>query len=307
MNDHEKPKQDELREAWIESLLVSAMKPPDHADRIARAMSRLEPGQVAPNPAALGRTRVRFVEWGSVGVAASVLLALFWLLHDGGSQSAMAAIQRSLDVAAEQTTRKYLLQVEYRSADGQTLKTDNDLYVQGNKRLVLRHPSLLLGTSFWLGRNGSESWVVPPLGPVLKGDNGNLILWLRSREELDTPYLHVSTFLTRMSRGYQLETLDDEEVAVPITGPVACQHIRARRISAAQPDLPDTIELWASRESGIAIRLIARWELGDDQIGRKSVLLTYRNEEPSLSEDWFTPERHYQGRRPVMRMDPSDN
>ena len=40
MNKHEKEKQDELRESWIESLLVSATNPQDNSDRIDRAMSQ---------------------------------------------------------------------------------------------------------------------------------------------------------------------------------------------------------------------------------------------------------------------------
>lgn len=307
MNEHEKPKQEELRESWIESLLVSATTPPAHADRIARAMSQIETNPVVPYSAALARRRRRFWQRGAVAVAAAVLLALLLLFPSGGRQSAMAAIQRSLEVAAQQTTRKYLLQIEYWAALGETRTIDNDLYVQGSKRFVLRHPGLLPGTSIWLGRDGSESWVVPPFGPVLKGNKTMLNRWLRSREELGTPYLHVTTVLKRMAHGYRLETLDDEEIAVPVGGLVACQHIRAQRKTPDEPDRPDTIELWASRESGMAMRLVARWELGVGESGRKSVVLTFQNEEPSLSNDWFTAEGHYEGRRPIMRMKPPGN
>ena len=109
MNEHEKPQQEEeLRERWIESLLVSATSEQDHTDRIARAMSQLEAQQLAPQTAGPDRTRTRFLQWGSIGVAATVLLALFLLVQTGGSQSAIAAIQRSLNVAAQPTTRKYL-------------------------------------------------------------------------------------------------------------------------------------------------------------------------------------------------------
>ena len=41
MNENEKAKQDEFREVWIESLLVSAANPQEHTDRVARAMEQI--------------------------------------------------------------------------------------------------------------------------------------------------------------------------------------------------------------------------------------------------------------------------
>ena len=310
MNEHEKPQRDEeLRERWIESLLVSATSQQDHTDRIARAMSQLEARQVAPQTAGPARSRTRFLQWGSIGVAATVLLALFLLVQTGGSQSAIAAIQRSLNVAAHPTTRKYLLQIESQSVIGGTRETDIDLYVHGNNRFVLRHPGPLPQANFWVGQNGSDSWVVPPIGPVVKGDRTLLRRWIRSREELDdSALLHITTVLRRMmSRGYRLEKLADEEITIPHGLAVECQRIRAERETTDQQDLPDTIELWASRESGMAMRIIARWEREDGEVGKKSVVLTFQNDEPSLAADWYTADAHYQGQRSIIRMDSSDN
>lgn len=306
MNEHEQPESEELQEAWIESLLASVPGPPDHRDRVARAMSQIEPAQVAPRPAGPARERTRFVRWASVGSAVAAMVALVLLVQYSGTRSAEAAILRSLDVASQQTTRKYRLQVEHQNTTGRTHTIDNDLYVQGNERLALRHPGPLPGTSTWLGRNGPESWVVPPFGPVLKGDKMMLNQWIRSHEDMDTPYLHVTTMLTRMSRGYRLKKLSDEEVVVPVRGPIACQHVLAERKSPDDPDRPDTIELWASRESGVAVRVVARWELSVGDSGRKSVVLTFQGEEPSLAEGWFNAEAHCEGDRPVVRMENSD-
>lgn len=302
MTEHEKRQRDEeLRERWIESLLMSATSQRDHTDRIDCAISQLETQLVVPHSAGPARSRIRFLQWGSIGVAAAVVLALFLLVQTGGSQSAMAAIERSLNVASQRTTRKYLLQIEYRPAIGETRTFDNDLYVQGSDRFALRHPGLLSDTSFWLGGNGVQSWVLPAFGPVLKGDNTVLSRWLRSRKEMDTPYLHVTTVMKRMmSRGYRLEALSDEQLAIPDGLAVECEHIRAERTTPDQPDLPDTIELWASLESGMAVKLIARWQLEDGEIGRESIVLTFQNEEPSLSDDWFTAEAHYEGFRAVI-------
>jgi hypothetical protein len=311
MNEQEEskhPNHQELSESWIESLLVSATRPQDHSDRVARAMSQIETGSVRPHSGDQAKMWKRCLQWSSIGVAASVLLALFLLFSNGGTQSAMAAVQRSLNAAAERIARKYLLQVEFQTANGGTRRIDNDFYVQGDDRFALRHPGLLPGNSFWLGQDGNESWVLPAFGPVLKGHNTFLSRWLRSQQKgslglADITHLHVTTLLKRMSRGYQLEALDDEEIAIPESGTVVCQHIRARRQTADQPYRPDTIELWASRESGMAVRLIARWELKEDEIGRESVVLTFQSEEPSLSDAWFTAEGHYEGSRPIVRID----
>lgn len=309
MTEHEDSKREELRERWIESLLVSATSQQDHTGRIARAMSQLEAQQLAPQTAGPDRSRTRILQWGSIGVAATVLLALFLLVQAGGSQSAIASIQRSLHVAAQPTTRKYQLQIESQSVIGGTRKIDVDLYVHGENRFALRHPGPLSMGTVWVGRDGADSWVVPPIGPVLKGDRTSLERWIHSREELQhTADLHITTVLRRlMSNGYRLETLADGEITIPGGLSFECQHIRAERDTTAQHDHPDEIELWISRESAMVVRIVAHWKREVGEVGRKSVVLTFQSDEPSLTEDWYTAEAHYQGHRPVIRMDSSDN
>lgn len=295
MNEHSR--QEELREAWIESLLVSATRPQSHSDRIDRALSEIDIEPVAAQSLGHSRNRIRSVRWGVTGVVAALLLVSFFVIQtDGNSHSAMAAVQRSFEVAAQQTTRRYLLQIEHRSENGGTRTTDVDLYVGGSDRFALRHPSPLPGTSVWLGRNGAQSWIVSPLGLVLKGDHTLHRRW--AREELDTPNLHISALLTRMmSRGYRLEALSDEEITIPDGPSVECQHIRAQCTTPDQPELPATLELWASRESGMAVRLMARWAIGEAESAKESIVLSFQGEEPSLSDDWFTAEAHVSNER----------
>ena len=211
----------------------------------------------------------------------------------------MAAVQRSLATADEPITRRYLLQVERRIPAGNTFVFDNDLYVQGSNRWALRHPGLLPRKSFWLGRDGADAWILPAFGPVRKGDDTLVSRWLRSHEEMNTPYLHVKTLLARMSRGYRLEMLDDTEITLSDGRAVMCQHIRARLRTSAQVKLPETIELWTLRESGMAARLTAQWNLPKGKTGLKSITLAFQDEEPSLPDNWFTAEAHYKGRKPM--------
>ena len=303
MNENEKLNQEQIRDSWIESLLASAVTPQDHSDHVARAMKQIiELGD--SHLANVTRTPRKSLRWGTIAIAASVLIALSVVLDGGGtSATAMAAVQRSLHVAAEQMTRKYLLQVQYRISAGYEPQIDNELYVRGHDRFALRHPGLLPGSSFWLGRNETDEWVVPPIGPVRIGSDMVLSRWLASHQQLDTPYLHVTTLLTRMSQGYRLEELSDEDVTVPDGMKVACQHIRAELEMTDEPNAPDTIELWVSRQTGMAIRIVVRWKLADSQAGTESIALTFQSDEPSLSDEWFTPEANYQGSRVIMRVD----
>jgi hypothetical protein len=71
--------------------------------------------------------------------------------------------------------------------------------------------------------------------------------------------------------------------------------------------LPETIDLWADHESGMAMRLVARWKLAEGVAGRESIAITFRKEETSLSEAWFTAEGHYEGSRPTIRSDKPNN
>ncbi|MEO1617513.1 MAG: hypothetical protein AAFV88_16795 [Planctomycetota bacterium] len=304
MNGVEESKREQLRDSWIESLLASAVTPQDHGDHVARAMKRIDEPE-ATHKATVTRKPKRSLRWGAIAIAASVLLALFLLIDGGGTSStAMAAVQRSLNVAAEQMTRKYLLQVQYRTSTEQEAQSDIDLYVRGHDRFALRHPGLLPGNSFWLGKNQIDEWVVPPIGPVRIGNDMVLSRWLASQQQLDTPYLHLTTLLTRMSDGYRLEEKSDEEITLPDGTKETCQHVLAKLQRADEGNSPpDTIELWASRETGMAIRIVVRWKLAAGQIGRESIVLTFQSDEPSLSDQWFTPEAHYQGQRGIMRVD----
>ena len=180
---------------------------------------------------------------------------------------------------------------------------DFDLFVRGQECFALRHSGLLPATSFWFGKNASEEWVVPPVGPVRKGTDMVLSRWLRAQGELDTPYLHVTSLLTRMSSGYRLRSLPDEEVTSPNGVTEWCQHTRADLEAPDESNLPDTIELWSSRDTAMAVRIVARWNVAEGESGTESVALAFESEKPLLAEDWFTAESHYEGRRIIMRVD----
>ncbi|QDT36892.1 hypothetical protein [Stratiformator vulcanicus] len=295
----------ERNDAFVESLLLSATQTEDHEDRIRRVMASIE---VATKTRSAGRnlhsTR-RLLRWSSLAATAAILLLVLTVFQNGSPNVAVAAVERSLAVAVERITRSYSVRVEYQLAGGASLVKTNSLYVQGPDRFVLRHPTAVNGTEMnvWLGRNEDESWVLPPIGPVLKGDGQMVHQWIDRRNDIATSYLHVATILERMgSRGFSLESLPDESLT-RIDGQVEhCQFIRATRESNTDLDLPAEIELWASRETGMAMRLIAHWQVREGETGRVLVELSFLRDEPHLANSWFAAEAHYEGERPVMNL-----
>jgi hypothetical protein len=101
-----------------------------------------------------------------------------------------------------------------------------------------------------------------------------------------------------MARGYRLESLHDEWLSTSTGSSVQCQHIRAVLMAADASNLPSTIELWARRDTGMAVRLSARWELAGADSGLEAIQLTFQGDAPSLPDDWFTAEGHVDGRNP---------
>ncbi|MEM6776447.1 MAG: hypothetical protein AAF670_02250 [Planctomycetota bacterium] len=243
----------------------------------------------------------RFVEWGTIGVAATVLLA-FGILQFVEGPTALASVQRSLKAAAEMTTRKYLLQVEIQPPFGPAFTREHELYVQGKDRFALRLTGLFQRRKTWLGQDGQDYWVVPPSGSVLTGTDPSLhSRWVRSTgKELDRegevneiPLTHVTTMLQRMSEGYDLAVLDDKRTEIANGDVIQCQRILATRAAGGTAsDRPDTIELWASRETGIPIRIQARWNLAVGAVGKKSAVLSFQREESSIADEWFSADGH---------------
>lgn len=302
MNGDSQNELSEMREAWIESLLKTMDSTQADTERLARAMERIDGEQVSPVIPAIRSPRFR---WASMAVAASVLLiALLWMQSNDPAKSALAAVERSLQLAAMPVPRKYELQIKYRT--GAKWKVyDSEIYMQGRDNFAVRHPGLLPETSFWVGQNESESWVVPAYGPVLKGGKDFLNKWLEASEEIRTSSLHVSTLLSRMrSKGYRLK-IEDTVLQRPNSYSIECEKIYAESISPVsnpikQEDPPTQIEVWVEKVSGLAIRVIAKWDRGKGDSGREYLELNFVREERNLTTDWFLAESHYDGFRPVI-------
>ncbi len=303
---------EELRDSMMDSLLQSAFETgtTGNETRIESVMERIDREQPtrATVPASRNRQQSprRWKQWMSWAVAASVLITLIVVVQTTGSSGvAMAAVERSLAVAKEFVARQYRVTVSLRSPDQKTADIESDLYVQGSDRFALRHPALLPGTSFWLGTDGKEAWLVPAIGPVRVGDETGLGRWFSQRESLSTPYLHVETILARMKRGYQLQELPDESIEVPGGKPIVCKHVVGTLRWNRAEKAPDKIELWSDSQTGVAIRLDATWNEPSGALGHEKISLVLVDE-PELSNDWFTATGHSPPNRRILRFDSTD-
>ena len=76
MSNHDDTKHDKIRESWIESLLISASKPQDNSERLARAMRQIDAvdqnTRGAPQLSAGSGSRTRLLRWPTFGVAATI-------------------------------------------------------------------------------------------------------------------------------------------------------------------------------------------------------------------------------------------
>lgn len=254
-----------------------------------------------------GRQPIRAYRWFAWCAAASVVFGLFVLYQaTGTNRAAWAAVERSLAAASTDSPRKYSVTIETHGPPLGRRDISCDLWVQGNDRFVLRHPALIPGTSLWLGQEGELTWVAPAIGPVRVGSQTGLGKWLASRQEVATPYLQITTILDRMGQGYRLESLPHETISSGLSDPseMVCQHIRGRLKPRLQGrDLPDTIDLWAEAEGGLAVRLVLSWNQPAGALGRKRIELGL-SEVGTISKDWFDYRRHA-GNRRVMQLDDS--
>jgi len=307
---------DELRRQadvqMLESLLRHAMRrePEVREARIQGVLQRLDE-QIAvrtednrPSTVQVRKKPSRVWRWLSLAAAASLLLAVgLWWLADP-SPRAFALVQQSLQWAAEARARQYsVTAVVHLPVVGRTEITA-ELYVDRAQRFALRRPAIPLLGEVWIGGNEREKWIVPPRGPILVGDAQMLQNWMADKNDLPTPYLHLTTVLHLMSQGYDLEMLPDTYLALPDQPD---QIVRCHRVRGVLRDAtwgpPSTIDLWADRDTGIVRRLILDWQLQPGQFGRSkvSIELVGRKE---LPRDWFEHSAHHREGRPVLRVPP---
>jgi|GEM_PF-3444372 len=308
----DKTNREKLRQSWIEALL-NALVPKDHEERITRLLDQIESPTTSVDPGTDSDGSRHWIHWKPLAIAATLLFAVFVAYQVSGPSSAMAAVTRSLDAITQLVPRRYDLKIENRGTGPANATFQNEVYVLGRERFAMKHTGL--GADIWMGRESfDDAWIVSPIGPVFKGKGSEVFEWLSANKgnlklpswEEGTPFMHIAAALETMSLGYKLTSLPDESILLNDESQIDCQHIRGNRKTDFRSTAPDSIDLWISHELNIPIQLVAQWNLeapSDNQNGStRTVTLLYRDE-PTLADDWFTAEAHYEGDREVINLE----
>lgn len=316
------PKTDELSlterqqladQFWLDSLLTQVLNPEDSGHReqlIGRVMQSIHAEHNSP---ALP-LKSRRVWWASLAtLAAAIMLGLLFLSPEVGSKTALAAVERSLQAAAQDVDRRYAIFVTQSTATAPNEKnfapeahkfaTDPSpitLTVRGARRFLWEQ-RVALGT-MRVGSNGEEYWMVPSVGPVMVAAEGSLIERLLSEKQLSTPILTMTTALEWLRDRYELENLPDEDLMSPENAGIRvhCEHIRGRLRNTEEILKPDKIEFWSDRDTGVVHRLKAHWP-NNAKFKWRQVDVRLQPTPGDLPADWYDHARHHAANRVVIR------
>ena len=237
--------------------------------------------------------------WVRLAIAAMLLLTagILWPEFDSSS-TAQAMVLRSLEFAKSLGTRHYVMTTRVRRPLGGEMAIQRDLYVDGPRRFAIRKTARLAGADLWLGCNGENYWVVPPLGAPVEGDRQLLGGWLANRTQSDDEILHVTTALEWLARDYDLTSFDQEALADPASGgaQVLCDHIQGL-LRDPTSNAPPQIDMWADPETGMARLIVLDWGLPANEIGRVQTSIELVGQ-PELPDDWFEAAGHYSATNP---------
>ena len=215
---------------------------------------------------------------------------------DNSQQRAYATVARS--AKATPKTRLYRMHmIVQRPAVGRRELTA-ELYIDPSNRFVLKHPGMFGFGTAWIGGDAEQRWIAPPRGPVIVGGEEIVGRWLIG-QDIDSPYLHLSTLLQRMSQGYALTMLSNVSLDGPNGSKVECTHVRGD-VRQVRPWLPSTIELWADIDTGVAQKVVLHWSPMPNRRGPVRWTIDLVDTPGDLPKDWFEIGGHAAG-RPIVR------
>jgi hypothetical protein len=230
---------------------------------------------------------------------AAVIWTTLWPLARN-PRSVNASVARAILEASQAPDRQYDVTFFVSLPLGARHREKATLYVQGADRYALRKSAPLTNGDLWIGGNGGESWVIPVLGPVFVSRDVRLLETLLGDEIVSTPILRISTILKRMSEHYELEILGGERIPMFVGTQelVECERIRGR-LKGQPGQLPDVIDVWATRSGGTAVRLVLDWQRANGVSGLASLTLEL-SAQPELPRDWYAHSAHHDPDRTVL-------
>ena len=289
----------DFKDNFVDSLLHSLYETDKDQARslVDNGMQRLDKREVVSSGSARSRRYSARSNWLLIGLAtAALVLITVAIPMTNGARTATAAVMLSLEQALRDVGRHYRVNALWQNAPEENLRRSAELFVKGGDQFAIKVEGPgRMGAVIWLGSNAETSWVIPPIGPVLEGNQRSLTQWFREKADIGTPYLHVASALENMRDLYRLESLPNDEVSLG-DRVIACNHVAADLKGESSLRRPDRIELWADAETGVAIKLVATWQLEEDEVGRKeaTVLLV---DDVELSDSFFTVEGQGAGQR----------
>lgn len=300
---------------WLHGLMLQIQQREGRspADLISRTLQVLphEPGEPQSNPVPQRVTR-RAGSWRRLLVAAVVVLCvgLVWQISNSPS-TAYAAVEQALLVAGQHRERQFTVVAELHNSTDQDQRIVSQLFLNGHRQFALDHPALIPGGRLWIGFNGHEYWAVPHVGPVLLSrEDGPVTEWL-NQFQVSTPYLQLTTVLTRLRDRYTLEDALPESLS-STTADATLQnfrHIRGTLRDATVPlaaqqgtVLPIQIDLWVQPGTGEVRRLVLEWPAARagsvHNLQRVSFDLTSFTHHPA---NWYEPQGHHRPHRRVLQ------
>lgn len=304
VNDQQKK---QLDDALLEALLSEALNSPSSQQsqiqlaKLGELTQQTEPDQASYNDNPSLRTNRRMLQRWQVwlAAAAAIMLGLMLINSWSGSQTAYASLQMLIN--SKPVYRSYAVTMQNQLPIWGERLIRTNLFLDDRDQFVIEHPGWKGFGPIWIGGGNNERWIVPPRGPSIVGNEKLIAKWLDKRD-LPSPYLHLSTILARMKQAYDLKQLPD--TVSPTNNPslaAECIHLIGTR-KQFDAKLPESIEVWADANSGVAHQLILRWQRPSAERGPLSWTITLSSLE-NLPSEFFTLQNHQSFNKNILRVD----
>jgi hypothetical protein len=259
----------------------------DRENRMARLLDSL-PAESA-SPSHVAPSRRRWITSVATFAACVSLMLTFWTW--AAPMSAEAAVEKSLRQAECPIDRHYVLTMTGGALD----QTKLDLYLRG-KRLSCFQLVGPLKITAWVGINAEHNWLVPKVGPVVVArDFSELRERLLQSAELPVQVLQIADIIRFVRDDFEVTLTEDP------SGTPSQHHIEARKRPGFRPLLPDHVDLWADKESGLITRAVLQWLGPVEKIAVRTIEFKLVDETPR-SVEWYEHHRHHEPDRPVIRL-----
>jgi len=256
------------------------------AARVERVVASLA-GKPLPVATTVGRKDRRRWLAATLALAAGLIIAAavpFWSAQP--ARVAKAAVQEAVLTARQPKDLQYAVQTRVRTLRNNQTEFDAMLYVRGAHRFALHHPGFL--GDLWIGGNGHQYWIKPAIGPPQIVDKLQRPLRWAGTEAFGLPELQISGLLALLVDEYDLTLIADGSAGGPSAN--SWQHVRGVQRTGST-ELPQSVELWADRQTGVAHRLELNWNLADDEAGLEHVTIELVGEAPQ-DDSWYDASAH---------------